>query len=516
MNLSLFFWWSSLYFCLILFIVVLSVFIFTSFYLSGEPSFKYFFFVFLVFILRMVRLLLAKSPLYLVVRWDLLGVSSFFLVLFYNNWDRVVGRVNVALTNRIGDFLFFFLVSFFFCSGLFVDNYYYFFWWSYVLVAFVGFTKRAQFPFSRWLPKAISAPTPVRALVHRRTLVTAGMVLIFSFSPSIFNFQLSFVLSFFGIFTIFFSRVCALLEPDMKKVVALSTLSQMGFSCLILGLCLPFFCYFHLLSHALFKSCLFIQVGFFLYSSFGNQDGRGFNFNVSGPFFIHSYMLLTLFCLCGLFFTGGLVRKDLFLELFCSLSFSLLFFFFFFFSVFFTFFYSFRLWRSLFNKTGSSVFYYSKSRCSYFFGAVLFFLSVSFVWYSSKNFFFLPLFVSHLGHQIPLFFFFLFFFFYLFLFRVFHFIFSNSFLVDFFAKAFSFFVFSFKYSEFFQNKTLSLFFGSFSFSGGVFHKQFFFFNIVPYFFLLFFFLTIFWGFIFKNISFARRRVLLYITVLIFL
>ena len=133
-----------------------------------------------------------------------------------------------------------------------------------LLLLLAGFTKRAQFPFSGWLPKAMRAPTPVRALVHRSTLVTAGLILIINFVGLIIYFFLCVVIVIVGLLTMFFSRACALVEQDIKKVVALRTLSQMGFSMMTLGVGLYFVSLLHLVGHALFKSCLFIQVGVFI------------------------------------------------------------------------------------------------------------------------------------------------------------------------------------------------------------------------------------------------------------
>src|SRR3954454_20021108 len=115
----------------------------------------------------------------------------------------------------------------------------------------------------------MSAPTPVRALVHRSTLVTAGLIIIFNFfilSGIPFNL---FLLIIIGGITIFFSRIISLLEKDLKKVVALRTISQIGFCILAIGFNLFFLSFFHILSHAFFKSCLFIQVGFIIFYFFG-------------------------------------------------------------------------------------------------------------------------------------------------------------------------------------------------------------------------------------------------------
>jgi len=109
-------------------------------------------------------------------------------------------------------------------------------------------------------------------------------------------------------------------EEDLKKVVALSTLSQIGFSIVTLGLGLRFISFIHLIRHALFKSCLFIQVGYIIHCSFGQQDGRNYSNNGNLPNFIQLQLLVTLFCLCGLIFSRGAVRKDFILEFFYYVS----------------------------------------------------------------------------------------------------------------------------------------------------------------------------------------------------
>jgi len=123
-----------------------------------------------------------------------------------------------------------------------------------------SFTKRAQLPFSAWLPAAIAAPTPVSSLVHSSTLVTAGIYLMIRLSPS-FEERGCFLLVIIGALTSFFSGLAAFGENDLKRVIALSTLSQLGVIIFSLGLGLTLFCYFHLFAHALFKALLFICSG---------------------------------------------------------------------------------------------------------------------------------------------------------------------------------------------------------------------------------------------------------------
>lgn len=173
--------------------------------------------------------------------------------------------------------------------------------------------------------------------------MTAGLILIINFNFLILRKNVIFFCLLIGIFTMFFSRITALVEEDLKKVVALSTLSQMGFSIVTLGLGLRFISFIHLVSHALFKSCLFIQVGYIIHCSFGQQDGRNYRNNGNLPNFIQIQLLVTLFCLCGLIFSSGAVRKDFILEIFFINNYIMLFRIIFFVSVYLTFGYSYRL-----------------------------------------------------------------------------------------------------------------------------------------------------------------------------
>lgn len=315
-NLKLGLYIDRFFFGCVLFVVTFSVIVFSSYYMEGEVNLYYFFLVFMVFVFSMFFLNFSRRVFTMLLSWDVLGVSSFFLVLFYNNWDSCSGAINTVLTNRVGDYFLFLFFVFFVFSSLYFERVLVFSVRRSLLLLLAGFTKRAQFPFSGWLPKAMRAPTPVRALVHRSTLVTAGLILIINFVGLIINFFLCVVIVIVGLLTMFFSRACALVEQDIKKVVALRTLSQMGFSMMTLGVGLYFVSLLHLVGHALFKSCLFIQVGVFIHSLGGQQDSRDYRSLGGGVYFIQLQMLVTLFCLCGLVFSRGAVTKDMVLEIF--------------------------------------------------------------------------------------------------------------------------------------------------------------------------------------------------------
>jgi NADH-ubiquinone oxidoreductase chain 5 len=139
------------------------------------------------------------------------------------------------------------------------------------MVILAGITKRAQIPFSAWLPAAMAAPTPVSALVHSSTLVTAGVYLLIRFHYILLENNFLF---YVGVFTIFISGLGANFEIDLKKIIALSTLSQLGVIIISLGLGLVELSFFHLLTHALFKSLLFLCAGVYIHGVGDIQDIR--------------------------------------------------------------------------------------------------------------------------------------------------------------------------------------------------------------------------------------------------
>merc|ERR1719290_882011 len=164
-----------------------------------------------------------------------------------------------ALINRVGD------VLLFAAGGIILSSSSTFFQLPSCLLVLASFTKSAQVPFSSWLPAAILAPTPVSALVHSSTLVTAGVYLLLRFFPSS-----STLLIHVGIFTTLIAGLAAALECDTKKIVALSTLSQLGLIITSLGLGARSLCFAHLNTHASFKALLFLAIGTYIHSIYGS------------------------------------------------------------------------------------------------------------------------------------------------------------------------------------------------------------------------------------------------------
>ena len=187
-------------------------------------------------------------------------------------------------------------------------------WGLAALVILARVTKRAQIPFSAWLPAAIAAPTPVRALVHSSTLVTAGVYLLIRFSRVINQSGLGPALVTVAVITIVIAGAGAIFERDMKKVVALSTLSQLGLIVMVVGAGISELAFFHLITHAMFKSRLFMCAGLIIHRSGGSQDSRVISgFRVGAPF-LGLALRRTNLALCGFPFLAGFYSKDRSLE----------------------------------------------------------------------------------------------------------------------------------------------------------------------------------------------------------
>ena len=165
------------------------------------------------------------------------------------------------------------------------------------------------------MPAAIAAPTPVSALVHSSTLVTAGVYLLIRINLIIIEININYFLLLIGIITIIIAGVTAIIEIDIKKIIALSTLSQLGIIILTLGMGNPVLSYFHLLSHAFYKAILFICAGIVIHNIKDYQDIRKMGIGYNNLNFCISIILIANISLCGLPFLRGFYSKDLIIEI---------------------------------------------------------------------------------------------------------------------------------------------------------------------------------------------------------
>ena len=310
----------SLYFIRLVRLISGRVIVFRSSYMISEKFFARFILLVFIFVISIFLLILRPNMISLLLGWDGLGVTSYLLVIFYQRNKSYNAGILTALTNRLGDVGLLVSISLITYIGS----------WSYLfmnietrvfsqaliyLIVISACTKRAQIPFSSWLPAAMAAPTPVSALVHSSTLVTAGVYLLIRINLIIIEINIRKFLGALGILTIIIAGITAILEIDMKKIIALSTLSQLGIIIIILGIGNPVLSFFHLISHAFFKAMLFICAGLIIHRIKDYQDIRKIGFNYININLSVSIIMVANMRLCGLPFLRGFYSKDIIIEM---------------------------------------------------------------------------------------------------------------------------------------------------------------------------------------------------------
>nr|YP_010305137.1 NADH dehydrogenase subunit 5 [Pyrrhia umbra]ULR87044.1 NADH dehydrogenase subunit 5 [Pyrrhia umbra] len=342
--------WMSLLFMMFVFLISSVVIYYSKSYMSSELNLMRFIILVLLFVFSMMLLIISPNIISILLGWDGLGLVSYCLVIYYQNLKSYNAGMLTALSNRIGDVLILMVISWMLNYG----SWNYIFYLEFMnndwemkfissMIIMAAMTKSAQIPFSSWLPAAMAAPTPVSALVHSSTLVTAGVYLLIRFNMLLLDtFFLKLLLLLSGL-TMFMAGISANYEFDLKKIIALSTLSQLGLMMSILSMGMPDLAFFHLLTHAMFKALLFMCAGVIIHMMNDMQDIRF----MGG---ISLYIPLTTLCmnisnmaLCGIPFLAGFYSKDLILEMVSFSSFNLSIFFLFYISTGLTMFYSFRL-----------------------------------------------------------------------------------------------------------------------------------------------------------------------------
>nr|YP_011010557.1 NADH dehydrogenase subunit 5 [Halovelia lannae]WPW47198.1 NADH dehydrogenase subunit 5 [Halovelia lannae] len=347
MTFTMIFDWMSMMFCGCVFFISSMVVLYSHSYMIEDMYKIRFLYLVLMFIFSMFMLIMSPNLISILIGWDGLGLVSYCLVIYFQNYKSYNAGMLTILTNRIGDVAILLSIAWMMNFGswhyLYYMNYN-FFWMKYLffLLILAGFTKSAQIPFSSWLPAAMAAPTPVSALVHSSTLVTAGVYLLIRFSDLLVMYNCNFFL-ILSMMTMFMSGLGANFEFDLKKIIALSTLSQLGLMMTILFLGYPLFSFLHLLTHAFFKALLFLCAGLMIHVMNNTQDIR-----FMGGLINHLPMTITCFLisnlsLCGFPYLSGFYSKDLILEMFSYNNFNFFVYFIMYFSVGLTVSYSVRL-----------------------------------------------------------------------------------------------------------------------------------------------------------------------------
>lgn len=311
--------WVSLLFISFVFVISGRVLFYRGRYMEGDKTSGRFIYLVLAFVLSISIIVLRPNLISILLGWDGLGLVSYALVIYYRNEKSANAGILTILSNRVGDVAILLRIGLIRRLGrwnFLFFRYYIGEEWLLLKIFLIisAITKRAQIPFSAWLPAAIAAPTPVSALVHSSTLVTAGVYLMIRFRAALEGSWTQRFLLIISCLTIFMAGLGANFEYDLKKIIALSTLSQLGVILRILSLGYPDLAFFHLLSHALFKALLFICAGVVIHRVGGYQDIRFMGNLVKFMPLTVSYITISNLALCGFPFMRGFYSKDIILE----------------------------------------------------------------------------------------------------------------------------------------------------------------------------------------------------------
>jgi len=262
--------------------------IYSTGYMHDDESYARFFAYLNLFLFFMLLLVLGRSLLVLFVGWEGVGLASYLLIGFwFEDPEKAAAGKKAFITNRVGDagFLLGMFLLFFACGTLDMDRINATFAGGVPagvsasligVLLFIGATgKSAQLPLHVWLPDAMAGPTPVSALIHAATMVTAGVYLVARMSGIFVHAEFaSTVVATVGVLTAFFAATVALVQTDIKRVLAYSTISQLGFMFLAAGVGAYGVAIFHVVTHAFFKACLFLGAGSVIHAMSGEQDIR--------------------------------------------------------------------------------------------------------------------------------------------------------------------------------------------------------------------------------------------------
>ena len=295
-------------------------------YMSHDPHNQRFFSYLSLFTFMMIILVTADSFLLMFVGWEGVGICSYLLVSFW--FTRIAANqssISAFFTNRVGDC--------FLTIGMFVI------FWSFGnidyntvfslapfinedIITIIGIclligamAKSSQIGLHVWLPLAMEGPTPVSALIHAATMVTAGVYLLVRASPLLeYSSTVLILCLWLGAITTVFSSLIGLFQQDIKKVIAYSTMSQLGMMVIAIGLSSYNVALFHLVNHAFYKGLLFLGAGAVIHAVFDNQDFR--KYGGLKPFLplTYSVMLIASLSLIAFPFMTGFFSKDFILE----------------------------------------------------------------------------------------------------------------------------------------------------------------------------------------------------------
>nr|YP_010954469.1 NADH dehydrogenase subunit 5 [Lisarda rhypara]WMV02032.1 NADH dehydrogenase subunit 5 [Lisarda rhypara] len=317
---TLLFDWMSLIFAGCVLLISSMVVYYSEAYMSMDLDSVRFYYLVFLFVMSMLMMIISPNLMSILIGWDGLGLVSYCLVVYFHNYKSYSAGMLTILTNRLGDVAILLAIAWMLNFGSWHYIYYvnmgeYWSFYIILLIVLAGFTKSAQIPFSSWLPAAMAAPTPVSSLVHSSTLVTAGVYLLIRFYSMLESLNFVNFLLMMSMLTMFMAGLGANFEYDLKSIIALSTLSQLGLMMSILFIGYPVLAYFHLLTHAFFKALLFLCAGLMIHCMSDSQDIRHMGISILCVPFTCCCFCISNMALCGLPFMSGFYSKDMILEL---------------------------------------------------------------------------------------------------------------------------------------------------------------------------------------------------------
>ena len=321
---------TSIMLCVVSFISLL-VHIYSTEYMKDDPRYSRYFGFLGIFTFSMNGIVLADSLIMMYIFWELVGLSSYLLIGFWFEKDSAANACKKAfLTNRVGDIgMFIGMMILFFSVGSFNIN-------ELIygtknmnlelltiagLLVFMGaIGKSAQFPLHIWLPDAMEGPTPVSALIHAATMVAAGVYMTFRIFPFLTPDALA-IIAVIGAITALCAAIMAVTRNDIKAVLAYSTISQLGYMIMALGVGAHLYAFFHLVTHAMFKACLFLCSGSVIHAMHHSlhhlhdhdtdpQDMRNMGGLKNKMPITHLAMLISTLAIAGVPFFSGFLSKD--------------------------------------------------------------------------------------------------------------------------------------------------------------------------------------------------------------
>jgi NADH-quinone oxidoreductase subunit L len=297
------------------------VHLYSTGYMHGDRRYERFFAFLGFFTFSMLGIVLSNNLFFLYVFWELVGLASYLLIgFFFHKHSAANANKKAFLTNRVGDFGFWLgILAFFTVTGTL--NYFELFAHVHAgtikgtLLAWAGVGlfmgcvgKSAQMPLHIWLPDAMEGPTPVSALIHAATMVAAGVYMVARLAP-LFGPQAMLVILYVGSITAFIAATIALVKTDIKRVLAFSTLSQLGYMVMSLGAGDSVNAMFHLTTHAMFKALLFLGAGSVIHAVHSQEMPDMGGLRKKTPITFVTFLIATL-AIAGVPGLSGFYSKD--------------------------------------------------------------------------------------------------------------------------------------------------------------------------------------------------------------